>query len=97
MEIHNVNLWFAPLRKKIVRFIVTGCARLPEVARGLCVLLSPPGGKRVTGGATSPGIIYSKMFGVLTGRKNIHVRCLPGLFRLKVFMTMTLDMMFKKT
>lgn len=23
MEIHNVNLWFAPLRKRIVRFIVT--------------------------------------------------------------------------
>lgn len=61
------------------------------------MLLSPPGGKRVIGGATSPGIIYSKMFGVLSGRKNIHVRCLPGLCRLKVFMTMTLDMTFKKT
>lgn len=61
------------------------------------MLLYPPGGKRVIGGATSPSIIYSKTFGVLTGRKNTHVRCLPGLCRLKVFMTMTLDMMFKKT
>lgn len=61
------------------------------------MLLSPPGRKHVIGGATSPGIIYSKMFGVLTGRKNTHVRCLPGLCRLEVCMTMTLDMTFKKT
>lgn len=54
-----------------------GCARVPQVARGLRLLLSSPGGKPVTRGTTSPGIVYSKMFGVSTCRKNIHVRWLP--------------------
>lgn len=54
-----------------------GCARLLEVAQGLCMLLSLPLGTPIIGGAISPGIIHSKMFGVLIDRKkNIYVNWL---------------------
>ena len=70
IEIYEMNLWFAPILKRMRRFIRDGCARLLEVARGLHVPLSVPLGTPVIGGALSLGIICSKIFGVLT-EKNI--------------------------
>lgn len=48
-----------------------GCARLPEVARGLPVPVSAPTGTPVIGGARLPGFICSRVFGVLTEQKYI--------------------------
>jgi len=52
------------------RFVRESCVRLLEVARGLPVPLCASIGTPVLGGAILPGIVCSRIFGVLTG-KNI--------------------------